>query len=62
MLFGACGRYSTGETLTAANVRSLRPGYGLKPKHFDAVVGRRAAQAIRFGEPIQWDLLESDGD
>lgn len=46
-----------GEVLTGENVRSIRPGHGLAPKHFDAVLGRRATHAIPRGTPIQWDLL-----
>jgi pseudaminic acid synthase len=47
-----------GEPLTADNVRSIRPGHGLAPKHLDAVLGRRAARAIPRGAPLAWDLLE----
>jgi N-acetylneuraminate synthase len=46
-----------GETLTAANVRSIRPGYGLPPKHLEAVLGRRARVAIARGTPLQWGLI-----
>lgn len=50
---------SEGEELTADNVRSVRPGFGLPPKHLDAILGRRAAKAISKGTPLAWDLLES---
>jgi N-acetylneuraminate synthase len=46
-----------GETLRAANVRSVRPGYGLPPKHLREVLGRRAARDLKFGEPLAWDML-----
>jgi N-acetylneuraminate synthase len=46
-----------GETLTAANVRSVRPGYGLPPKHLSQVLGRKAARDLNFGEPLAWDML-----
>jgi len=46
-----------GETLTAANVRSVRPGYGLAPKHLPEVLGRRAARDLKFGEPFDWSML-----
>jgi N-acetylneuraminate synthase len=49
-----------GETLTAANVRSIRPGYGLAPKHLPSVLGRRAASDIPRGTPLSFDLLESN--
>lgn len=46
-----------GEPLTAANVRSIRPGFGMAPKHLPAVLGRRAARRLQRGEPLGWDML-----
>ena len=46
-----------GEMLTADNVRSIRPGHGLAPKFFHAVMGRRASGDIARGTPLRWDLL-----
>jgi N-acetylneuraminate synthase len=46
-----------GEAFTAANVRSIRPGFGLAPKHYDQVIGKRARRAIAYGEPLSWDLV-----
>jgi N-acetylneuraminate synthase len=43
-----------GEVLTADHVRSIRPGDGLEPKHYDAVIGRRAASDLARGTPLQW--------
>ncbi|MBP2230500.1 N-acetylneuraminate synthase [Azospirillum agricola] len=48
---------AAGEALTAANVRSIRPGFGLEPKHLPAVLGRRAARPLARGTPLRWDLL-----
>jgi pseudaminic acid synthase len=48
-----------GERLTEANIRAIRPGQGLPPKHFAEVLGRRARTAIKRGTPLAWDLLES---
>jgi N-acetylneuraminate synthase len=47
----------TGEALTAANVRSVRPGYGLAPKHLPEVLGRKAARDLKFGEPLDWSMV-----
>jgi pseudaminic acid synthase len=46
-----------GEALTRANVRSIRPGNGLAPTHFDEVLGRTAARDLQRGEPLAWDML-----
>ena len=46
-----------GGALTAQNVRSIRPGFGLAPKHYDEVLGKRATRAIKRGTPLSWDLI-----
>lgn len=48
---------AAGETLTESNVRSIRPGHGLPPKHLPQVLGRRARTAIRRGTPLSWPLI-----
>ena len=48
---------AAGETITPAHVRSIRPGYGLAPKHLPDVIGRRAARDLAYGEPVAWDML-----
>ena len=54
----AVAAIAAGEELTSANVRSIRPGLGLAPKHISSVLGRRAKRAIAYGEPLSWDALE----
>ena len=46
-----------GEAFTAENLRSIRPGYGLAPRHYDEVIGRRAAGDICRGTPLAWNLI-----
>lgn len=46
-----------GEVLTEQNVRSIRPGYGLPPKYLKDVLGRKAAQNINRGTPLEWKFL-----
>lgn len=47
-----------GQELTRDNVRSIRPGYGLAPKHLPEVLGRRAARDLKRGEPLSLDSIE----
>lgn len=47
-----------GETFTSANVRSIRPGYGLPPRHLAAVLGCRAARDVVRGTALSWELVE----
>lgn len=46
-----------GEKFTKENVRSIRPGYGLPPKYFDYLLGKRAKTDIRCGTPLSWRLV-----
>lgn len=46
-----------GEPFTAQNVRCIRPGHGLHPRHLDEVVGAVAAEDIARGTPLSWELV-----
>lgn len=46
-----------GAELTSRNVRSIRPGYGLAPKHLLQVLGRRAGRALKRGTALAWSDL-----
>ena len=46
-----------GEAFTAANVRSIRPGDGLHPRHLAEVLGKSAAQGIKRGTPLRWEFV-----
>jgi N-acetylneuraminate synthase len=46
-----------GETLTPENVRSIRPGHGMAPKHLYEVLGKPAARDLKRGEPLAWELI-----
>jgi N-acetylneuraminate synthase len=46
-----------GEAFSEVNLRSIRPGYGLPPKHYSQILGRRAAKRIARGTPLSWDLV-----
>lgn len=40
-----------GETFTEENLRIIRPGYGLKPKYMDDLLGTQASRDIDYGQP-----------
>ena len=48
-----------GDRFTTANVRSIRPGYGLHPKHYFDVLEAKAKVDIHRGTPLNWDLIET---
>ncbi|MHA1576407.1 MAG: pseudaminic acid synthase [Candidatus Thorarchaeota archaeon] len=47
-----------GETLTTENIRSVRPGSGLHPKHMKQVLLKKAKQNLKKGTPLDWDMFE----
>jgi N-acetylneuraminate synthase len=51
-----------GERFTEHNVRSIRPGYGLHPRHLAEVLGRVAARDVAVGTPMAWELVEGGAD
>jgi N-acetylneuraminate synthase len=50
-----------GEVFTAQNLRSIRPGRGLPPKHIGAFLGQTIARDAPRGTPVSWDLLARRG-
>lgn len=46
-----------GELVTAEAVRSVRPGYGLAPKHLDRVLGRCVVRDVAANSPVQAEAL-----
>lgn len=48
----------SGEQLTESNVRSIRPGYGLAPKHLPEILGRKARRGLARGTALEWSMIE----
>jgi pseudaminic acid synthase len=46
-----------GTTLTAKNLRAIRPGLGLPPKYYELLLGKPVNQDIKKGTPMSWDLI-----
>lgn len=47
-----------GEILTPENVRSIRPGYGLHPKYYYQILGKKVKQHLEKGDRLGIDLIE----
>lgn len=47
-----------GELFTRENIRLIRPGFGLPPKHYEAVIGCRAARPLSRGTAMSADAVE----
>lgn len=48
-----------GEALTENNVRSIRPGFGMHPRYYHEVLGRKALKSIERGSALRFELIES---
>ncbi len=47
-----------GEPFSHDNIRSIRPGWGLPPKYFDILLGKRVTRSVAKGTPVSWDLIQ----
>jgi N-acetylneuraminate synthase len=47
-----------GDVLTRENLRIVRPGYGLPPKYFDALLGKTVNKDIQKGTPVRWTMVD----
>ncbi len=44
-----------GQKITEADIRRIRPGYGLPPKHYDALLGRTLRKDVTRGTAVRWE-------
>jgi N-acetylneuraminate synthase len=51
---------AAGEVFTTENVRIIRPGFGLAPRHMSDVLGKRATHAVTRGTAVTWDVVASE--
>ncbi|MBN9410996.1 MAG: pseudaminic acid synthase [Burkholderiales bacterium] len=47
-----------GDMFDTTNLRIVRPGKGLAPRHFDQLLGRRVRRAVTKGTAVSWDLVD----
>lgn len=47
-----------GDTISADNIKSIRPSLGLPPKFYHMILGRKAKKDLKLGEPLQWEMVE----
>ncbi|MEQ8285687.1 pseudaminic acid synthase [Thalassospira sp.] len=48
---------AAGTQLTDRDVRRIRPGFGLEPKHYSVVIGKKVKCDVFRGEPVRWNVL-----
>lgn len=56
----AVKKIARGELFTQNNIRSVRPGFGLAPKHYQEILGKHATCNIEPGIALSWDKIDLD--
>lgn len=49
-----------GELITEEHVKSIRPGFGLHPKYYNQIIGKKSNQDLEKGTRMRLDFLDSD--
>ena len=49
-----------GDEISERNVRVVRPGHGLHPKHYASLLGRRVTVAVEKGTPFTLEMLKTE--
>ena len=47
-----------GDKITTENVRSVRPGFGLHPKHLRELIGKHFTHDFEKGTPLKWECVQ----
>lgn len=48
-----------GEIVGSQDIKRIRPGFGLSPKYYDAIVGRKLKTSVVRGQPTALDQFEN---
>lgn len=48
-----------GDVISERNVRSIRPGFGMAPKHLPALLGKKLAAPVSRGTPVRAEVIAS---
>ena len=46
-----------GDSFTRENLRAIRPGFGLPPKYYDILLGKRINRDIKCGTAMKWKYM-----
>lgn len=46
---------TAGHRIQPEDVRRIRPGLGLAPKHFDVLIGKILTRNVSFGDSVRWE-------
>lgn len=47
-----------GDYLDENNIRSIRPGYGIEPKYYNTIIGKKSVCFLKAGTALKWDYFK----
>lgn len=47
-----------GDVIKEGDIRRIRPGYGLPPKHEAELIGKKIKKDVTIGTPVKWEYLD----
>ena len=50
-------KINEGEIITTKNIKVIRPGYGLHPRYYTDVLGKKATKNLEIGQPLSFNDL-----
>tara|TARA_A100001388_G_scaffold276701_1_gene265214 strand:- start:8735 stop:9784 length:1050 start_codon:yes stop_codon:yes gene_type:complete len=48
-----------GSLINADDIRRIRPGYGIKPKFENAILGKKLIKDVEIGDSVTWDKIQN---
>ena len=51
---------SLGDIITSADIKRIRPGFGLAPKYYQEVIGQKVTRDIDRGTAVSWELISKE--
>jgi N-acetylneuraminate synthase len=49
-----------GQPIRESDIRRIRPGFGLAPKHLAHILGKRIVKSVERGDPVTWDCVKNE--
>jgi N-acetylneuraminate synthase len=49
-----------GSVIKPSDVRRIRPGFGLPPKFYEEILGKKVTRDVTRGQAVTWDLIKKD--
>jgi pseudaminic acid synthase len=49
----------SGAIITENHIRSIRPGFGLHPKYYNSVIGKKIVKSVKFGDRLNLNDIEN---